>query len=341
MKIGDKVRFLSDTGGGVIAGFKGKIVLVEDEDGFQIPTPANEIVVVEDAAVDRAKLRIDQQQRKVDEGEDKRSIKQRLTSASVDDEPINVAWRDVDAGIDLNDDPSIDFEAPVKERIGGDELSIYLAFTPTDIKNLSTTHFKSYLVNDSNYYIHFSYAVKDGENWSLRAVGELEPNMKLLIEDFTIADLNDMLHGCVQFHAYKNKPFKLKPTCDIQVNIDAVKFYKLNTFHENVFFEQPALIYTLVEKDKLALRPMFEPLIKKTGDKAVEKLKTGYVTLDCHVDDAVQKGTDELAKRYKVEYKKPAKQILNNDKIIVDLHSEELLDTTAGMSSADILEYST
>ena len=46
MKIGDKVRFLSDTGGGVIAGIKGKIVLVEDEDGFQIPTPANEIVVV-------------------------------------------------------------------------------------------------------------------------------------------------------------------------------------------------------------------------------------------------------------------------------------------------------
>ena len=38
MKIGDKVRFLSETGGGKIAGFQGKnIVLVEDEDGFQIP----------------------------------------------------------------------------------------------------------------------------------------------------------------------------------------------------------------------------------------------------------------------------------------------------------------
>ena len=37
MKIGDKVRFLSDTGGGIIAGFKGRLVLVEDEDGFQIP----------------------------------------------------------------------------------------------------------------------------------------------------------------------------------------------------------------------------------------------------------------------------------------------------------------
>ena len=48
MKIGDKVRFLSETGGGRIAGFKGNIVLVEDEDGFQIPTPINNVVLVGD-----------------------------------------------------------------------------------------------------------------------------------------------------------------------------------------------------------------------------------------------------------------------------------------------------
>ena len=142
--------------------------------------------------------------------------------------------------------------------MGGDELSIYLAFTPTDIKNLTTTHFKSYLVNDSNYYVHFSYSLKQEDKWVLKAVGELEPNMKLLIEDFTLADLNDMLQGCVQLHSYKkDKPFALKPTCDLQVKIDAVKFYKLNTFHESVFFEQPALIYTLIEKDKPAQHPMF------------------------------------------------------------------------------------
>ena len=187
MKIGDKVRFLSSTGGGVIAGFKGKIVLVEDEDGFQIPTPANEVVVVEDAATDRAKLRIDQQQRKMEKGEDTRSIKQRLTATGAEEEEVGEDWRDVDADIEPNDDPSVNFEAPVRERVGGDELSIYLAFTPTDIKNLTTTHFKSYLVNDSNYYVHFSYALKQEEKWVLKAVGELEPNMKLLIEDFTLA----------------------------------------------------------------------------------------------------------------------------------------------------------
>ena len=119
MKIGDKVRFLSDTGGGIIAGFKGRLVLVEDEDGFQIPTPDNEVVVVEDSASDRAKLRIDQQQRRMEKGEDNRSIRQRLTSSDTDEE-IGEDWRDIDTGTCPDEDPSINFEAPVKERMGGD-----------------------------------------------------------------------------------------------------------------------------------------------------------------------------------------------------------------------------
>ena len=48
MKIGDKVRFLSSLGGGTVAGFQGKdIVLVEDEDGFQIPTRINDVVPIQ------------------------------------------------------------------------------------------------------------------------------------------------------------------------------------------------------------------------------------------------------------------------------------------------------
>lgn len=57
MKIGDKVKFLSETGGGVVAGFQGKnIVLVEDEDGFQIPTPINEVVVIAQEDYSTAKV---------------------------------------------------------------------------------------------------------------------------------------------------------------------------------------------------------------------------------------------------------------------------------------------
>lgn len=48
MKIGDKVRFLSEVGGGVVTGFQGKdMVLVEDADGFDIPMPIKECVVID------------------------------------------------------------------------------------------------------------------------------------------------------------------------------------------------------------------------------------------------------------------------------------------------------
>ena len=42
------MRFLSEVGGGRVAGFQGKdIVLVEDEDGFQVPTSISDVVVVD------------------------------------------------------------------------------------------------------------------------------------------------------------------------------------------------------------------------------------------------------------------------------------------------------
>ena len=48
MKIGDKVRFLSEVGGGRVSGFQGKdIVLVEDEDGFDIPMAIKDVVVID------------------------------------------------------------------------------------------------------------------------------------------------------------------------------------------------------------------------------------------------------------------------------------------------------
>ncbi len=47
INIGDKVRFLNDIGGGTVSGFqKGGIVLVQDEDGFDVPVRSSEVVVV-------------------------------------------------------------------------------------------------------------------------------------------------------------------------------------------------------------------------------------------------------------------------------------------------------
>ena len=45
MKIGDKVRFLNEVGGGIVVGFEGnKTVIVQDESGFDIPFPIHEVI---------------------------------------------------------------------------------------------------------------------------------------------------------------------------------------------------------------------------------------------------------------------------------------------------------
>ena len=228
MKIGDKVRFLSEIGGGRVAGFQGKnIVLVEDEDGFQMPMLINEVVVVGDEDYDT-----------------KHVIAAKANSVKA---ALNAEREEVET--EPADKP-ITFKAKPEERKGGDKLSAYLAFVPMDVKELSQTRFETYLVNDSNYYMRYVYMIAEGAAWTVRGEGEIEPNTKEFIEEFGREDLNALEHSCIQLIAYKrDKHFLLKPTVNAQVRIDPVKFYKLHAFRENMFFEQPALIYTIIEND--------------------------------------------------------------------------------------------
>ena len=120
--------------------------------------------------------------------------------------PTKTATKE-DDDYDPSDRP-LTYHRPMEERRGGDVLSAYLAFVPIDVKQISSTNFETYFVNDSNYYLHFTYMVAEGANWRLRASGEVEPNTKLFIEEFGRDVLNEMERACVQIIAYKrNKSF--------------------------------------------------------------------------------------------------------------------------------------
>jgi hypothetical protein len=324
MKIGDKVRFLSESGGGVIAGFQGKnIVLVEDEDGFQIPTPINDVIQVIDDDYSTGKVVGSTLPKPT-------SVKNALTSSAPDDEEELI-----------DDDPStkeITFRTPAEERKGGNLLSCYLAFVPMDMKDMTHTRFESYFVNDSNYYVRFTYLSAEGNSWKLKSSMEVEPNTKEFIEEFGKEDLNDLGHVAIQLLSYKrDKSFMLKPTIDVQFRIDTVKFYKLHTFQENDFFELPALLYTIVENDKVT-RPLVVDS-KQLKEEMYQKEPKDHI----EVTKADEKGNDTYVRRYNAR-----KQIGNpfqlkhrgdEDIVVVDLHAHELLDTTTGMSAIDILNF--
>lgn len=314
MKIGDKVRFLSEVGGGRVSGFQGKdIVLVEDEDGFEIPTSVHDVVVVEQDDYAMGKMisaKMEAQQKAEEHAatelhQDSRSIKSILNDHN---EQTDMHVDEYDAA-----DREITFRAPVQEREGGNKLSAYLAFVPVDIKEITHTRFETYIVNDSNYYIHYSYLVAEGNAWTLKSVGEVEPNTKLFIEEFGREVLNDMGRIGVQLTAYKkDKPFLLKPAIDVQFRIDPVKFYKLHVFEENEFFEQPSLLFTIVDNDEVA-----RPLVVDS-----KRLKE-----QMYKDEKI------------IAHEGKKKRQKDDGTLVIDLHADELLETTAGMNAADILHY--
>ncbi len=271
-----------------MSGFQGKdIVLVEDEDGFDVPMRISEVVVIGEENYDTQHV-VEVKQQAGKKAEPK------------EEEPA---------------DRPVTFRAAPEERKGGERLSAYLAFVPIDVKELTQTRFEAYFVNDSNYFMRFTYLSSEGNSWTLRSTAEVEPNTKLFIEEFGRDRLNELERVAVQILPYKReKPFLLKPAVDVQLRIDGVKFYKLHSFQESDFFEQPALVYTLIENDK-ALKPLFVD---------AQQLK----------ESLYQRKDEPRQERPLVQ---PARK--EGGPIVVDLHADEVLESTQGMNSTDILNY--
>ena len=282
MKIGDKVRFLNTVGGGIVKGFDGKnVVLVEDEDGFDIPVLIRECVVIEPAN--------DMQVRQTT-----KPMVDVVQTVEVKNQPKQVEYK-------------------VEETKDGEQISVCLAYLPMDAKRLNETTFECYLVNDSNYYLSYNYLARDDSGWISRSVGIIEPNTKLFVEEFDRTELNALERVCLQFIAYKlDKTFALKNPCSVELRIDTVKFYKLHSFRENDYFEDDALVYQVMRKDLPEKELYISPL--ELEQAMVEK--------------------DSPRQRKQPIERKEKETVLE-----VDLHINELLDDTNGLSSGDMLEY--
>jgi hypothetical protein len=203
----------------------------------------------------------------------------------------------------------------ITEVPGGDRLNVYLAYLPVDIKNLGKCNYEAYLINDSNYFLFFNYMSRQNNAWVSRHSELVEPNTRLFIEEFSKTQLNDLEKVCVQFIAFKkDKPYSLKNACSVEIRLDAVKFYKLHSFRENDFFEDEALIYPVV-----------------TNDTAARELLISASDLQ---EAMTQKTNADFPKKTV-----PIKKNTPSDVLEVDLHIDQLLDTTAGLSHLDILNF--
>ncbi|MBD5253468.1 MAG: DUF2027 domain-containing protein [Barnesiella sp.] len=287
-KIGDIVRFLNSVGGGVVTRIEGNIAYVDD-DGFETPMLLRECVVVGQAPAE-------EKPKTTPEFRASAPPTPKASQPAPQPEPV-----------------------VVEETPDGDKLNVVLAYEPADVKQLSTTTFNTYLVNDSNYYLYFSYLTKaDGtDGWVTRYAGVVEPNIQIWLEEFEGTQLAQMDRVAVQMIALKqDKEFDLKAPVSVEMKLDTRKFFKLHCFSTGIYFDEPVLAIDLVR-----------------DDRAVKPAAVDAVSIEKSIRE--KKAVDRRRPVRPLRAKKA--DVRRGEIIEVDLHINELVDNTAGLSPADML----
>lgn len=205
---------------------------------------------------------------------------------------------------------------PVAETPEGEKLTAAVIFEPHDIKRLSTTDFDALLVNDSNYHLLYSVAMResDAAEWTLISAGTVEPGTQILLDEIAHDDLPLLERLSVQLIAYKSgKAYEMKPAVAIETKIDNTRFAKLHCFSRSDYSTVPVLTVPVVEADAVS-RP---------------------VNLAAIVADAAPKPADR-------RHASPAAAVNAGSRNgqgpqVVDLHISELVDSTSGLTPTDML----
>jgi len=297
IKKGDNVRFMNAVGGGIVTRVDEgkKIVYVEDADGFEVPVPERECLLI--VAIN---------------SETNFPIKDfRTKSASPVAEPQAANLKPQTSTLQ----PQAPVEEPVIETPEGETMIALLAFFPLDIKQMQTTSYECYLVNDSNYFVY--YNVINGENNVYQSVanGIIEPNTQELLTEISKDQLSAWERIRVQLLPFKKrKNYTPQAVIDASLRINAVKFYKLHSFTTNDYFDEPAMLIDITSEIEK------EEENKKMADVSPEEIKQAMFQKE-------DTGRPRIVKRKEVQ-----------DVLEVDLHINELLDSTAGLSNGAMLQ---
>ncbi|MDE7375757.1 MAG: DUF2027 domain-containing protein [Muribaculaceae bacterium] len=139
--------------------------------------------------------------------------------------------------------------------------------------------------------------------------------IQLFVGEVEREDLAEMDRVAVQYIPFKKgKEFALKAVACVEHKLDTTKFFKLHCFQQNPYFDEPAIALNIVRNDLPARE------IEIDSDELAKAMR--------------QKERADRQQRRPVHKPSAPKQ---GEPIVVDLHIAELVDTTAGLSNADML----
>ncbi|TNF42316.1 MAG: DUF2027 domain-containing protein [Bacteroidetes bacterium] len=263
IKIGDKVKFLNDVGGGVVTRFLNKnMVMVENYDGFEIPYPVLQLLNTSDPELNVGSGKIER--------------------APVQQQTVTANKVEENKGVIIKGKESPDF---------------YFCIVPTDSTNPIGGKIELYLVNDSNFTVLYLYShLKNGVSKSVKH-GTVQSNSKVELESLLQNDLSELPEFGFQIIFFQKEENDWHEPIVKRFKVNPVKFYKETSFHPNLFFRKNALVLQIsksiltTEIDKLTeddfKKLVQEKEVKPATQKPVQKRTEDIVEIDLHINELI------------------------------------------------------
>jgi hypothetical protein len=301
-KKGDKVRFLNETGGGRITSvISGDMVNVKTQDGFEIPSRVNNLILV-------------------NAPDDYERGGTRKTVAAP--KPQNPTGKNAVK-------PADPWFSDKNQVTGKEGLQFLFALVPEVPSNAPSGNISMYLVNNCNDTLLFRFARKTRLDFITVSAGSLSPNSKIYLGLISPGMIADPPAFCFQLLYFRKQTKELGPLLQKEIFITPTKFYKQNAFVLTKLFKTPAMLIQLNENllkkefEKLAVED-FQRSAPVKGPKVKEPVisipNTGLIEVDLHIQELLDnyvnlpnaemlevqmnKFHEEMAKAIKSEVKK-------------------------------------
>lgn len=272
-KVGDKVNFLSSVGGGRVTKIiDSRMVMVEVEDGFEIPTLMTDLVLDF-----RSQPQVSRQQQVVDQVQ-----KEVKANELLEQERAEAARRG-----------ELRRFAKNTEKEG-----IYLAFVPHEQQWILTGAMDVMLVNHTPYEMLYTFTIREEAKFVNVDYGQVDRYKKVVIETISRDDLEYWLSGVVQavFTADEsdavllplNAPFALRPG----------RFFKEGSYSPSGVLGEKAVMICLSEvialrnsegdfakimKEGMGSSNPKKALVKMEAPIDKHKTAVGEATVDLHI----------------------------------------------------------
>lgn len=241
VRVGDKVRFLNEVGGGkVVKIIDKRKVLVETQDGFEIPVIASDLVVIDSVSDDKIKG-------------NNSNISNDIKSTNKNSQSTDK----VDVSVNYVDNDSTNDEQ-------GDSVALQLAFVPKDLNALYKTNQDLYIINDSTYKVLFLISKWESSNLVHLKSGILSADTKEFIKTFELSEINQVTTFNIQAIYFKNIAFKAHQPEYYDFELNPIKLQKGGNYSENDFFDEKAFIISISDSQK-------EEMLKHLTDKAISE----------------------------------------------------------------------